>query len=353
MKVKTPYILILAGGSGTRFWPLSRKKNPKQVLQIFGEETLLQQTIHRISDWVEMEKIFLLTNEEQKTIIQKNAPQIPENQIIVEPEKRDTAPALALALGEIARRDKEASIAVLPADHLIEKKDDFLATLQESTRWTKEAIVTIGIKPTWASPEYGYIECEPENQSSKETFLIRKVRAFREKPNPTLAQEFLEKGNFVWNAGMFLWSIPFFFAELAKHCPDLEKFARKVASSSNFDKNLKEEFCQLKARSIDYALMEKSQNILNIKANFSWNDVGSWQAIEPYLSDYASNKSNQKIISLNADKNLFFADKKTAISLLGVDNLIVIQTEDALLIASRKEIHRIKDLLKEIPEDLL
>ena len=218
------YALILAGGSGTRFWPLSRNRQPKQLLDLFGDGTLLEQTISRLEGLVPHENIFILTNAIQAEKTREIASMLPAENIFAEPAKRDTAPAVALGIGLIAARDPEATMMVLPADQLIQDTAAYQQVMRDAVTVASQtdALVTVGIKPTWACPSYGYIErggkatitnCEVENAPFE-------VTRFREKPNSELAEKFLAAGNFAWNAGMFIWSIPTVLGQLEKHAPE-------------------------------------------------------------------------------------------------------------------------------------
>jgi mannose-1-phosphate guanylyltransferase len=353
------YALILAGGSGTRFWPLSRDARPKQLLDLFGKGTLLEQTIHRLDGLVPPENILILTNALQVDAVRLNASMIPAENIFAEPAKRDTGPAVALGIGLVAARDPEAVMMVLPADHLIEDADAFRAVMADAlaTAAASDGLVTIGIQPTWPCPSYGYIErgeaaAIPGLQVSHAAF---EVKCFREKPNPELAEQFLRQGGFSWNAGMFVWSLPTVTSQLARHAPELESFIHELRKSTDLQHTIANAFPTLTARSIDYVLMEKADRVLNIEATFDWNDVGSWVSISQYFPSYGQdNRANQQISEIDSENNIVFNSRPASrIALLGVDDLIIVQTEDALLVANRHQADAIKSLSGILPPELL
>ena len=346
------FVLILAGGSGARFWPLSRDTRPKQLLHLFDEETLVEKTIQRLEGLVPIENILILTNAKQEEEMRKAAAMLPAENILAEPAKRDTAPAVALGIGWIARRNPEATMAVLPSDHLIQDAAGFrqvLAQAMDSAEKTKH-LVTIGIKPTWPCPSYGYIERGALLENSESIF---RVERFREKPSPDLAEEFLRQGTFSWNAGMFIWSIPAAVDELNVHCPELADFVAVIQKTEDFPGSLAAEFAKTPKTSIDYALMEKSERILNIEGTFDWDDVGNWDAVSKYLSgDEDDNRTRATLTKIDASENIVFSDTTQHVGLLGVKDLIIVQTKDALLVADRKSADQIKHLVDQLPENL-
>jgi len=353
------YALILAGGSGTRFWPLSRNSKPKQLLDLFGDGTLLAQTIQRLDGLVPPENILILTNEIQTAAVRAIATTLPPENIIAEPAKRDTAPAVALGIGLIAARNPEATMMVLPSDQLTRDTGAWQAVMRDAlaTAESTEGLVTIGIRPTWPCPSYGYIERGdrahiPGLQAAHPPF---EVLRFREKPNPELAASFLEQGGFTWNAGIFVWSITHVIDQLATHTPQLANFISEIRSSRDIPATIAARFPALTPISIDYALMEKARRVLNIEATFDWDDVGSWISIAKYLeADADDNRANRPSTALDSENNIVFnARPGTRIALLGVDDLIVVQTDDALLIANRHQADDIKKLTDLLPPGLL
>ncbi len=353
------YALILAGGSGTRFWPLSRNDHPKQLLNLFGDGTLLEQAIQRLEGLVPNENILVLTNAKQLDAVRAAASMLPADNIFAEPAKRDTAPAVALGIGLIAARNPDAVMMVLPADQLIQDTAAFQAVMRDALTAAarSDGLVTIGIHPTWACPSYGYIErgdraSIPGIACENPAF---EVKRFREKPNPELAERFLKQGGFSWNAGMFVWSLPTVIKQLATHAPVLAGFVSELRRSSDIQATVTAQFPKLPATSIDYALMETADRVLNIEATFDWDDVGSWLSVAKYLKNYGEeNRANQPITELDSENNIVFnARPGSRIALLGVDDLIIVQTEDALLIANRHQADAIKNLSGVLPKELL
>lgn len=351
------YALILAGGSGTRFWPISRDAKPKQLLNLLGDSTLLNQTISRLEGLIPKENILILTNELQIDAVREVAKELPAENIFAEPAKRDTAPAVALGVGLIAARDPEATMIVLPADQLINDIDSFHDVLSDAitTAQQTESLVTIGIKPTWACPSYGYVERGTPSALAPTGLknIPHEVTCFREKPAPQLAETFIKQGNFAWNAGMFIWSIPTVLHELKLHTPELANFITELQNSTNIKATVDDKFPALTPISIDYALMEKAAHVLNIEASFDWDDVGSWVSVSKYLDDSESNKTNSPLEQIDSNNNIVFTESKTTqVALLGVNDLIVVQSGDSILIANRHQADDIKKIVLKLPKNL-
>lgn len=357
--LENTYALILAGGSGTRFWPLSRNSRPKQLLDLFGHGTLLEQTIRRLDGLVPFENILILTNELQLDAVRAIATMLPTENIFAEPAKRDTAPAVALGIGLVAARNPDAVMMVLPSDQLIQDTAAYHSVMRDAlaTAETSDGLVTIGIRPTWACPSYGYIERgEPANIAGLACeHPPVEVKRFREKPDAELAAQFLAQGGFSWNAGMFVWSLPTVIRQLAAHAPELAGFVTELSSSPNIHATVAARFPALTPISIDYALMENADRVLNIEATFDWDDVGSWVSIAKYLEKFGEeNRANEPITQLDSQNNIVFnALPGTRIALLGVEDLIIVQTKDALLIANRHQADAIKNLSPLLPGELL
>lgn len=352
-----PYAVILAGGSGRRFWPLSRDTRPKQLLQLFGGKTLLEHALQRLEGLVPRANILILTNKEQEVEVRKLlGDALPADNILAEPAKRDTAPAIALGIGWVAARDANAVMMVLPADQLIQDEAAFRSCMTDAVAVAQEsqALVTIGIKPTWACPSYGYIERGRRAQvSGAENSLVYEVSRFREKPNPDLAEDFLRQGNFLWNAGMFIWSVSAVMAELSRHRPELSKFVGEIRQTQDLKATIEAQFGTLPQISIDYALMEKASRVLNLEATFDWDDVGSWISVGKYLpTDDCGNAANQAVTQLDSHGNIIFSTAGQNISLLGVTDLIVVQTADALLVANKHSADAIKKIVDLVPVSL-
>ena len=350
------YALILAGGSGQRFWPLSRRNRPKQLLRLVSERTLLEEAVARLENFVSTDRILILTNVEQEKAVRDLLKEFPKENIIAEPAKRDTAAAVALGAGWVAARDHSATMLAFPADHVIADRTAFLATMKTAAAAAEEtgALVTIGIKPTWACPGFGYIEQgEAVKLRAEDKIAVHRVIRFREKPNVDLAESFLRKGNFRWNAGMFVWSVPTVLSEFNRHTLELADFISQVRSSKDLDKVLRERFAKLPRISFDYAIMEKAERVLVVEATFDWDDVGSWQSVARYFKkDEHGNIANHPLTALDSRDNIVFNDGETTIALLGIHNLIVVRTGDAILICHRHQAEKIKNLVGKLPPEL-
>jgi mannose-1-phosphate guanylyltransferase len=349
------YALILAGGSGERFWPLSRRARPKQLLSLVSDKTLLEQTLARLEGLVPNERILVLTNAEQESAVRKLLGNFPKENIVAEPAKRDTAAAVALGTGWVVARDHAATMLVLPADHVISNQVAFQETLALAADAAEETgeLVTIGIKPTWACPGYGYIEQGTPVRLRKRSDAVHRVLRFREKPNLDLAESFLRKGNFRWNAGMFVWSVPTVLREFNRQAPELADFISQLRAPKNFEKALRERFSKLPRISFDYAIMEKADRVLVVEASFDWDDIGSWRAVANYFEkDNQGNAANCAITALDSSHNIIFEEEGTTIALLGVHDLIVVRTKDALLVCHRHEAEKIKNLIGKLPPEV-
>ncbi len=358
----TPYALILAGGSGTRFWPLSRNTRPKQLLNLFDEETLIEKSVRRLEGLIPPERILVLTNEAQKEGVQAVLPELPPENIVAEPARRDTAPAIALAVGWIAARDPDATMIALPADQLVTKEKEFREVLEAAcvASANHSAIVTLGIRPDWPCPSFGYIERGNSLSGDGPSSLPHDLDAFevvrfREKPSPEVAGEYLKSGNFSWNAGIFIWTIPTVVRELEQHCPELAGFIETLRTARDFEGAVNANFESLEKVSIDYALMENAKRILNIEADVGWDDVGGWPSVAKYLDqDGEGNSHRGPLLSIDARNNIVFSEEGVdrEVALLGVENLIVVQTSDALLVADRDNADQIKKLVENLPDRL-
>jgi mannose-1-phosphate guanylyltransferase len=351
------YALILAGGSGERFWPLSRRARPKQLLRLVSKKALVEETVARLEGLVPHERILILTNVEQETAVRNLLATFPKGNIVAEPAKRDTAAAVALGTGWVAARDHAATMVVLPADHVISNQGAFQETLTLAAQAAEETgqLVTIGIKPTWACPGYGYIELgKPFHLRNREGWhAIHRVLRFREKPDADLAESFLRKGNFRWNAGMFVWSVPTVLSEFNRHAPELADFISQLRAPGKFEKVLGERFSKLPRISFDYAIMEKADRVLEVEASFDWDDIGSWRAVAHYFeNDEHGNAANCAITAVDSTNNIVFDQEGTRIALLGVHNLIVVRTGDAVLVCHRHQAEKIKGLIGKLPPEL-
>jgi mannose-1-phosphate guanylyltransferase len=350
------YVLVLAGGSGERFWPLSRRARPKQLLSLFSEETLLAATLRRLDGLVPADQVLILTNAEQLDATRRAAPGIPPENIVAEPAKRDTAAAISLGVGWIAARERGATMIVLPADHVISDTAGFQRTLRVGAHAAERTgeLVTIGIKPSWACPGFGYIEVGAPaslHDAPPGPPAFNVVR-FREKPSAELAEQFISHGCFRWNAGMFIWTIPAILNAFERHAPALAEFVTRLRTG-DFKALLRDAFPNLPKISIDYAIMEKAGRVLMVESDFDWDDVGSWTAVAKYLEKLGSeNRANTALSAIEAGTNIVYSSSKTHVALMGVHDLIVVETPDALLICHRHEAEKIKQIVGLVPPPL-
>ena len=347
------YAVILAGGHGERFWPLSRKAKPKHHLALFSERTLLSATLDRLAGLIPPERTLVLTGADQADAVRTLLPELPSENFVVEPLRRDTAAAMALAGGVLARRDPSATAIVLPADHHISSLEGFQNTLRRAVAASRQhaTIVTIAIPPDWPCPGFGYLEL---GEAIGSPIPARPVLRFHEKPSVEVATDYLRRGNFLWNAGMFVWSVRVLEQALQRTAPELAHFFEELRQTRDVKHFLSEQFAFVPKISFDYAVMEKFSGALAVDADFPWDDLGGWTAAGKYLpKDSAHNASNAPLRTLDAQNNVVFStDPAQHIALLGVNDLVVVNTGDALLVCTKERAENIKQLLASIPEQL-
>jgi mannose-1-phosphate guanylyltransferase len=341
------YPVILAGGRGTRFWPLSRKRRAKQLLALDGKQTMIQQTVQRLLPLAAPNHFWIITNEELQAAIARQVPRLPKKQIIAEPVGKNTAPAIGLAAFLLHRLDPRATIGLFPSDHVIGDEKTYRDVIQRGTEIASAGnnIVVLGIRPTRPETGYGYIE----SGAPLEMEVLR-VRRFTEKPDVEHATQFVSAGNYFWNSGMFLWSALTLVNALQEHLPKTAALLEEIASvygTSKFSSTFRKLYPECENISVDYAVLEprsargeQASNIYCIPADFGWNDLGSWAALHEHHSLKSKSADGNLIASdgsytLNARGNYVHAPGKF-VATVGVDNLVVVETEDALLITSRE-----------------
>lgn len=341
------WALIMAGGAGTRFWPASRLARPKQLLPIYKSRSLIQETVARIKPVIPPSRMIILTQQKQIAAIRKALPQIPKQNFIVEPVGRNTAPALALGAMIVNRRDPNAVIFCSPADQIVLNPKKFLQAVKAGIETAKHGgvHVTFGIPPRSPETGFGYIE-RGSGSEKKAGVSVFQVKRFVEKPNLNRAKQFLKSGKFFWNSGIFIWKAGWFLRELEKHQPDLY---RKIKSASTSNQALRKIYPTIKGISIDYALMESAKNVKVIPGDFGWSDLGSWSAFDQiWPKDGDHNFSRSRLISVDSSGNIVDGDSKL-VALLGVKDLVVVSTGDAILVARKdrvQDVRKITDLLK-------
>ena len=350
------YACIMAGGSGERFWPMSRASVPKHLLKLFSERTLLEETVRRIEGVVPKENIFVLTNEVQLAGSRAALEGlVSAEQIVAEPAKRDTAPAAALATALVrARAGDAATLALLPADAFIADHETFRTQLGAAMidASTRDTLITVGVKPTYPSTGFGYLEVGPESGRHAGRFPIRKVTRFVEKPDLTTAERYLEDGIYLWNAGIFVWNVATFLKEAEHSARELAVFIREFPQSEWSD-FLGQRFPLLHKTSVDYAIMEKSQRVETLMAKFDWDDVGMWTAVPKHLPrDAAGNTVRGPVVTERAANNIAVSNGRM-IALCGVKDLVVVETADAILVCHRDAVQDIKKLTGKLPKELL
>jgi len=342
------YGLILAGGRGTRFWPRSRRAKAKQVLRFTGERSLIQATVDRLNPVLRPERIWVLTNEHLQAEIRAQLPEVPPQQILAEPAQRNTAPAIGLMAHILESIDPEAVMGVFPADHVIGKPAQYRRLLRPAFKAAATGkIVVLGIKPRWPETGYGYIEFPKDVEPG--SLDAKTVRRFREKPDLATARRFVKAGHFYWNAGMFFWRASVLLAALREHLP---KTATLLAALPPFDDpeffpTLVESFPRCENISIDFAVLEKAREVAGFAAgDIGWNDVGSWNAVYELLpQDGLGNVTRSETLAHSSTGNYVDAEGKL-VALLGVKDLVIVDTPEALLIADRARAQEVGELVK-------
>lgn len=348
------YAVIMAGGAGTRFWPKGTSKLPKQFLNVSHEiDTMVQQTYKRLTEFIPPQNIFIVTNANHKNEVRKQLPHLPEHNIIAEPIGRNTAPCIGLASLFIQQFDPKANVLVVPSDHLIKDTKEFKRIMTAGLKFVHEhgGIITLGITPTHPETGYGYIQFNPDESIDEPDGpeKIYKVKTFAEKPNLEVAKSFLDSGDFLWNSGMFIFRADTMMDEMKISLADVYESLMKlvpVLRSKDFDKTLEMVYSQIKSISIDYGIMEKSSSVYTIKSDFGWNDVGSWDEIYNISEkDSEGNVKKGRTVTINSKNNLIINDQKIA-ALIGVEDLLVIDTDNGLLICKRGDSQSVKEVVE-------
>ncbi len=346
------YVAIMAGGIGSRFWPYSRTDFPKQFLDILNTgKTLLQWTYERFTQFIPEENIYIVTHHQYVSTVARQLPGIPADNIVSEPSRKNTAPCVAYISHKIHKKDPKASIVCAPADHLIMDPTSFTSTCLNALLFAQKnnALLTLGIKPTRPDTGYGYIQYETEQVADN----VYKVKTFTEKPNLELAKTFLKSGDFLWNAGIFVWNSKSILQAFAEHLPEMDELfvAEKEVLNTPKEKDVIERiYSQCTNLSIDYGIMEKAENVYVIPSNFGWSDLGTWaSAYENLEKDYLGNAVQGKnVMVIDANNCMVKAPNDKLVLLQGLEDMIVIDTSDVLLICKKQNEQQIKEYVAEV-----
>ncbi|HMF72420.1 MAG TPA: mannose-1-phosphate guanylyltransferase [Flavitalea sp.] len=349
---KHNYVAIMAGGIGSRFWPMSRTNFPKQFLDILNTgKTLIQSTYERFASFIPAENIFVVTSNEYVNIVKKQLPDIPMQNILGEPSRKNTAPCIAYISFKLHQLDPKASLIVAPADHIILDTTAFTKVSLEALAFVNKhnAFITLGIKPTYANTGYGYIQYEQHGVTDN----VYKVKTFTEKPNLELAKTFIASGEFLWNAGIFVWQVKNIITAFEKYLPEMyDVFFAEKERFNTPDENsaLNEIYPQCPSLSIDFGIMEKADNVYLIPSSFGWSDLGTWNsAYENLEKDYLANAvAGENVIVIDATKCVVHAPHNKLVMLQGLDDFIIVDTEDVLLICKKEKEQEIKEYVAEV-----
>ncbi len=350
------YAIIMAGGIGSRFWPLSRTKRPKQFLDILGiGKTLLQQTFDRFTELIPAENIYIVSNAEYRDLISDQLPALPQENILLEPFRRNTAPCIDYANFRILQKDPEASIIVAPSDHLIMKEEAFLELVRYGLEFVskKQALLTLGIQPSRPETGYGYIQAVQKPVAGYEKTDLKKVKTFTEKPNLEMAKIFYESGEFYWNAGIFLWSLPSIMSAFEKYEPEVHQLFQMgigIYGTEEEKQFIADTYERCKNISIDYAIMEKAENVYVLASDIGWSDLGTWGSLyEQMETDEQGNAVSGKHVFLyNSSGNFINVPEDKLVLLQGMENYIVVESDGVLLICKKEEEQRIKEFVNDI-----
>ncbi|MBD3275464.1 MAG: NTP transferase domain-containing protein [Candidatus Marinimicrobia bacterium] len=342
------YSVIMAGGVGKRFWPRSRQEKPKQLLNIIDDRSMLRLTVDRLHMKSSYDEIFIVTNRQQAEIIREEIPELPEENLLLEPFGKNTAPAIALAAVHIQNINPEAIMGVFPADHLIMREDVFFSDLEKAREAVedKNCLVTFGIEPTRPATGYGYIQYDTKKQVVDEK--VYKVKTFAEKPNLNTANRFLKSGDFLWNSGMFIWKAKTILQQMKGHMPELYDSAnaiKEALESPDYEQVVEREWKTLRSESIDYGVMEKAGNVYVVRGEFFWSDLGSWASVyELADKDDQENVIQGRALMLNSEGNYVYSPNRF-VATIGLNNMIIINTNDVTMVVERDKAEDVKNIV--------
>lgn len=344
--------VIMAGGRGERFWPKSRNDFPKQFLSLTSDgKTMIQKTVQRILPLVSYDDIFIVTNQKYVGLVKEQLTQIPDENILAEPMAKNTAPCIGLACAVIRKKYQDAMMLVLPSDHLIRYEPMYIDTLKQAISVAEQdnTLVTIGITPTYAETGYGYINFSRDTQENR--MCVYKVNRFVEKPDIDTAKKYLASGDYLWNSGMFVWKVSSIMNDFARFLPETYEGLERIEESvgqDNFEQVLRTEFEKFKSESIDFGIMEKSDSIYVVSGSFGWDDVGSWLALERIntTNEYGSYVKGD-VITINTKRSIVSGGKRL-IAMVGVEDMIVVDTDDTILICAKDSAQDIKKVIENL-----
>ncbi|WPC41047.1 mannose-1-phosphate guanylyltransferase [Clostridium sp. JS66] len=351
--------LIMAGGKGERFWPLSTEEKPKQFLKLLGKDTMIQMTVKRLQKILPIDRIFVVTGEKYVELLKEQIPQLPQTNIIVEPVGRNTAPCAALSALVIKKYYGDASIVVVPSDHLIVDEEKYLKIInvgEDFVNKNSDSIVTLGITPDRAETGYGYIKIDKYNNINNveihEDIKIHKVEKFVEKPSIEVAQEYLRDGDYLWNSGMFIWKANYILKLTKKYLKNTYEVLNKLqeTSGSEFYKVLSQKYKDVDNVSIDYGIMENADNIHVIPADFGWDDVGTWKSVERYREKDLNNNVQVGNIKYIDSCNNIVMGKNKPIIVVGLSDILVAETDEVIFIGKKENIDNIKEIKNKVIE---
>lgn len=342
--------LIMAGGSGTRFWPASTDDKPKQFLNLISERTMIQETVHRLLPLIDMDHIFICTGEKYKNLCLEQLPELPERNIIIEPIGRNTAPCILLSTTYIKQIYEDTNIIVLPSDHQINNEKEFLLVLSDANTFVEEnneSIITIGITPNRPETGYGYINFM-DTVKKVNTHEVKNVNCFVEKPNEVVAQQYLDDGHYLWNAGMFMFNVNFMEEQYKLYANETYNTLKSIPSidSANYYNELKNKYAECESISVDFAIMEKTDKLYVIPADFGWDDIGGWKALKRYINaDEFGNTSKGEVEIENSKNNIVYTTTKPVL-LLDAEDLFVIETEERIIVGNKESLSKVHEFGK-------
>lgn len=349
------YSVIMAGGAGTRFWPLSRNEKPKQFLKLFSEKTLIQETVARLDDYIPRENVMVVTNEQYTELVKNQVPDLLPERLIGEPMARNTAPCIAAAAALLLADDPDATMIVMPADHQVadveEMLDVFRAAVEVANR--ERVLVTIGIEPNRPETGYGYIQREMNPHYHAADKGVHKVIQFTEKPNLEKAEGFVKSGEYLWNSGIFIWRADAVAEAFRSYLPGLYEEMMILQNSSRSDADIRRFYENCPSVSIDVGIMEKAQNVYVIPADFGWNDIGGWKAVHELSSkDPSGNASlDARTVYIRSKDNLVHSGSGKLVTLIGVENLAVVETEDAVMVLNLDDAQAVRVLVEHFKKE--